>query len=459
MRDAGVGIQLGADKEPLSTRITDQQLVEELGKLPLMFQPGTSWEYGRSIDVLLALVEKVSGQRADQFFQERIFQPLGMTDTFFNVPPDKLDRVAQPGPDPDTHETAKLTDVTKTRTFLGGGEGLLSTASDYIRFALMLANGGEFLVLESPELANEVGRLVRRNAAFDRVAVLPDMQGRAALSPNRRWLLAGGFHLEGRIASAVLVDLPAWSIVRTLPLTPPFAWVDDETFVAQTPIFRTETRSGRMEPTTRLVDDAIAATAPHLLDVAPGLVLVNRTTLAARCLLAFRPLDEEVACALSADKSVLFSVTGFARTSAVRIADGTLVFQHPPSRNVVEGTVYDMAYNAARDEIITAGGGPDPVRIFDAMTGADRLRLNPNQPIVRGGLRPPRRFGAIAVHRDGRVAIGTDTGLLLEMASDGTRTTACQAAPREIQALAYTHDGSALVIGGNERALRILPLE
>ena len=123
--------------------MTDQQLVEELGKLPLMFQPGTSWEYGRSIDVLLALVEKVSGQRADQFFQERIFQPLGMTDTFFNVPPDKLDRVAQPGPDPDTHETAKLTDVTKTRTFLGGGEGLLSTASDYMRFALMLANGGE----------------------------------------------------------------------------------------------------------------------------------------------------------------------------------------------------------------------------------------------------------------------------------------------------------------------------
>jgi CubicO group peptidase (beta-lactamase class C family) len=146
MRDAGLGGQLAysdAGKEPLSTRMTDQQLVEELGKLPLMFQPGTSWEYGRSIDVLLALVEKVSGQRADQFFQERIFGPLGMTDTFFNVPPDKLDRVAQPGPDPDTHETAKLTDVTKTRTFLGGGEGLLSTASDYMRFALMLANGGE----------------------------------------------------------------------------------------------------------------------------------------------------------------------------------------------------------------------------------------------------------------------------------------------------------------------------
>jgi len=144
MTKAGIGIQLGAAGEkPLSARLTDQQVVEEIGKLPLMFQPGTSWEYGRSIDVLLALVEVVSGQRGDVFMDERIFKPLGMTDTFFNVPKDKLDRMAQPGPDPDTKETAQLTDVTQPRSFLGGGEGLLSTAPDYMRFALMLANGGE----------------------------------------------------------------------------------------------------------------------------------------------------------------------------------------------------------------------------------------------------------------------------------------------------------------------------
>jgi CubicO group peptidase (beta-lactamase class C family) len=144
MTKAGIGIQLaGTDGKPLSERLTDQQVVEEIGKLPLMFQPGTSWEYGRSIDVLLALVEVVSGQRADAFMAERIFKPLGMTDTFFNVPADKRDRVAQPGPDPDTGETAKLTDVTQPRIFLGGGEGLLSTASDYMRFALMLASNGE----------------------------------------------------------------------------------------------------------------------------------------------------------------------------------------------------------------------------------------------------------------------------------------------------------------------------
>jgi CubicO group peptidase (beta-lactamase class C family) len=144
MRQAGLGIQLGrGDGNPMSVRMTDQQAVEAIGKLPLKFQPGSAWVYGRSIDVLLALIEVVSGQRGDVFMQQRIFTPLGMTDTFFNVPPDKLDRVAQPGPDPETGETADLTDVTRRRIFLGGGEGLLSTAADYMRFALMLANGGE----------------------------------------------------------------------------------------------------------------------------------------------------------------------------------------------------------------------------------------------------------------------------------------------------------------------------
>src|SRR5262249_17852784 len=159
------------------------------------------------------------------------------------------------------------------------------------------------------------------------------------------WLLAGGPYLEGRISSALMVDVTAWSVVRTLPLRPPFAWVDDETFVAQAPRFRTELRNGRLEPTTRLVDDAVRAMSPRLLDVDPGLLLVDRTTLGARCLLPSSLLDDEVACALSADGSVLFSVTGFARTSAVRIGDGTLVFQRPPSRVVTEGTVYAMAHN------------------------------------------------------------------------------------------------------------------
>jgi CubicO group peptidase (beta-lactamase class C family) len=139
---AGIGL-FATFKPEVYTALTDQQMVDKIAKLPLMFQPGTAWAYGWSSDVLLAMIEVVSGMRADQFFEQRIFQPLGLTDTFFNVPKDKLDRVAQPGPDPDTGETPQLADVALTRTFLSGGGGLLSTASDYMRFAMMLANGGQ----------------------------------------------------------------------------------------------------------------------------------------------------------------------------------------------------------------------------------------------------------------------------------------------------------------------------
>jgi len=123
-------------------RLTDMQVAEEMAKLPLLHQPGTQWQYGRSTDVLLAVVEAVSGQRGDAFMQEHIFGRLGMKDTSFNLPPGKRDRMAEPAPDPLTGQTARLTDVSKERLFLGGGEGLLSTAADYMRFALMLANGG-----------------------------------------------------------------------------------------------------------------------------------------------------------------------------------------------------------------------------------------------------------------------------------------------------------------------------
>ena len=145
MREAGIGIELGAVGIPLSSRINDAQMVEQIARVPLMFQPGTAWHYGRSFDVLLALVEAVSGVPANQFYEQRIFRPLGMTDTFFNVPPDRRDRVAQPGPNPYSFfgKVPLLTNISLPRTFLAGGSGLLSTAPDYMRFALMLANEGE----------------------------------------------------------------------------------------------------------------------------------------------------------------------------------------------------------------------------------------------------------------------------------------------------------------------------
>jgi CubicO group peptidase (beta-lactamase class C family) len=132
----------GLNEAAMKHLLTDREVAAAMAKLPLLHQPGTQWQYGRSTDILLAVVEAVSGMGGDAFLQQRIFAPLGMADTHFNLPPEKLGRMAEAGPDPATGQTAPLTDVRQRRLFLGGGEGLLSTAADYMRFAQMLAQGG-----------------------------------------------------------------------------------------------------------------------------------------------------------------------------------------------------------------------------------------------------------------------------------------------------------------------------
>jgi CubicO group peptidase (beta-lactamase class C family) len=116
--------------------------------LPLLFQPGTEWNYGVSTDVLGRVVEVASGQTLDRFFAERIFQPLGMTDTAFWAAEADHDRlaalyVAFPGR-ADPVRMDPMGDVSKARpTSLSGGGGLVSTAADYHRFTQMLLRGGE----------------------------------------------------------------------------------------------------------------------------------------------------------------------------------------------------------------------------------------------------------------------------------------------------------------------------
>jgi CubicO group peptidase (beta-lactamase class C family) len=117
--------------------------VKALAKLPLQFQPGTTWEYSHSTDVLGRVVEVAGGQTLDVFLAKHIFEPLKMVDTAFQVPAEKQSRVAQPMPDVYTGKTPELIDFSKPQTFFAGGHGLVSTAGDYLRFAQMLANGGE----------------------------------------------------------------------------------------------------------------------------------------------------------------------------------------------------------------------------------------------------------------------------------------------------------------------------
>ena len=122
---------------------TNEDQVATLGKLPLLHQPGTRWEYSRSTDVLGRLIEVISGQTLGAFLAERICDPLGMTDTGFSVPEKHHGRVAEPfAKDPDTAMDVSLLDVKRTAVFESGGGGMVATAMDYARFCAMLLNNG-----------------------------------------------------------------------------------------------------------------------------------------------------------------------------------------------------------------------------------------------------------------------------------------------------------------------------
>ncbi len=124
-----------------------QGFVAELAKIPLEFSPGTSWNYSVATDVLGAVVERVSGMTLDRFFASRIFEPLGMDDTFFHVPADKLDRLTDcytfaPGRGRVMYDRGEASAWSRAPKLLSGGGGLVSTAHDYHRFNAMLLGGG-----------------------------------------------------------------------------------------------------------------------------------------------------------------------------------------------------------------------------------------------------------------------------------------------------------------------------
>jgi CubicO group peptidase (beta-lactamase class C family) len=127
---------------------TLKEVVERAASFPLIAQPGKAWNYSISTDVLGYLVEVVSGQPFEKFLAEKVIKPLGMVDTDFHVPKDKHERFAanyQVGPD---GKLQVIDDPTKSRYLAqrsvnSGGGGLVSTASDYLRFAKFMLNKGE----------------------------------------------------------------------------------------------------------------------------------------------------------------------------------------------------------------------------------------------------------------------------------------------------------------------------
>ena len=121
------------------------EFVARLAKLPLVYQPGTTWDYSQATDVLGRVVEVVVGKPLSMAFREMLFDPLGMTDTSFYVTDSaKHPRIAEPfANDRAIGAGAELNDPRVARNYESGGGGLMSTVRDYARFVEMLANGGE----------------------------------------------------------------------------------------------------------------------------------------------------------------------------------------------------------------------------------------------------------------------------------------------------------------------------
>jgi len=139
--DAGVYISA---RDFDARNLSGADMAERLGKAPLAQQPGTTWEYGLSVDIQGRVIEAVTGQRLNDFMQARLFKPLKMAETGFSVPTAHANRVAEPfATDPATGIANKLIDVSQTPGNDSGGAGGVSTAPDYLRFCQAMLNGGQ----------------------------------------------------------------------------------------------------------------------------------------------------------------------------------------------------------------------------------------------------------------------------------------------------------------------------
>jgi len=164
-------------------RQTNAEMAEKLAKVPLAYQPGTTFQYGVSTDMLGRVVEVASGTSLDRFIDERICKPLGLLKTSFG--PIDGSRSAQPQIDSASGKRPPMRDTSVRPNWISGGSGLLSTASDYVRFCQMLLNGGELggarllapptiALMTSDHLTPETRRSPSTPALFGALAPTPE---------------------------------------------------------------------------------------------------------------------------------------------------------------------------------------------------------------------------------------------------------------------------------------------
>lgn len=163
---------------------TNAEMAAKLGKLPLAYQPGSTWQYGMSTDVLGRVVEATSGMDLDRFIIERICKPLGLKDTNFGSI--AAARAAQPQIEATSGKRPPMRDPTIRPNWISGGSALLSTARDYVHFCQMLLNGGELggtrlmspavvALMTSDHLTPETRRSASTPILFGALAPTPEL--------------------------------------------------------------------------------------------------------------------------------------------------------------------------------------------------------------------------------------------------------------------------------------------
>jgi CubicO group peptidase (beta-lactamase class C family) len=241
------------------------EFARRMASVPLNYQPGTKWLYSLSVDVQGALIERLTGQPLGEFFAENIFEPLGMTDTAFYTDPAKLDRRATlyyTGPDPSTGQPLTLQPVSNPLlpdfesepAMPAGGAGLLSTISDYARFAHAILGRGE---LDGVRVVSAEGiDLMTSNHVSDAIITGGFGVGRQSLRPGT------GFGFDGIVfTDPDLAGLPVGrGTYQWDGAAGTWFWVDPENEVVFVGLIQLLSMTGPalQEETQRLIAAALA---------------------------------------------------------------------------------------------------------------------------------------------------------------------------------------------------------
>ncbi len=225
--------------QPLDRDKTLAEMSRSICGAPLLFQPGTKWNYGISTDILGRVVEVASGQTFDEFLQKHFFAPLGMSDTGFYVPAEKAHRLADVyqtnGIFLTTSEPGKTSPFLKKPANFSGGGGLISTINDYARFLQMIANGGNFQGKQY--LKEETVKLMTTNQLPDEIGSISLGEQRhgtgfglgfsVRVAPDKRWdkdSVVGEYGWGGMASTHYWISPKHKLVVVTMEQTLPYNW-------------------------------------------------------------------------------------------------------------------------------------------------------------------------------------------------------------------------------------------